>query len=88
MKEKEYFEMVINFRRAIMGRRNVRFRRALRMIRETIKRHTGAERVVLDPVLVHSISTNGRDKIVRKVRVAAKKIGEKTYLVTLAVKQA
>jgi large subunit ribosomal protein L31e len=86
MQEKDYFEMVINFRRAFMGRRNVRFRRALRMIRETVKRHTGAERVVLDPVLVNAISTNKRDKIVRKVRIAAKKIGEKTYLVQLAVK--
>jgi large subunit ribosomal protein L31e len=86
MKEKDYFEMVINFRRAFMGRRNVRFRRALRIIRETIKRHTGASRVVLDPVLVDAISTNKKDKIVRRVRVAAKKIGEKTYLVQLAVK--
>jgi large subunit ribosomal protein L31e len=86
MKEKDYFEMVINFKRAFMGRRNVRFRRALRIIRETIKRHTGASRVVLDPVLVDAISTNKKDKIVRRVRVAAKKIGEKTYLVQLAVK--
>ncbi|MCG2888226.1 MAG: 50S ribosomal protein L31e [Sulfolobales archaeon] len=86
MKEKDYFEMVINFRRAFMGRRNVRFRRALRIIRETIKRHTGATRVILDPVLVDAISTNKKDKIVRRVRVAAKKIGEKTYLVQLAVK--
>ncbi|MCQ4344735.1 MAG: 50S ribosomal protein L31e [Sulfolobaceae archaeon] len=86
MKEKDYFEMVINFRRAFMGRRNVRFRRALRIIRETIKRHTGATRVILDPVLVDAISTNKKDKIVRRIRVAAKKIGEKTYLVQLAVK--
>ncbi|MCG2871678.1 MAG: 50S ribosomal protein L31e [Sulfolobaceae archaeon] len=86
MKEKDYFEMVINFRRAFMGRRNVRFRRALRIVRETIKRHTGATRVILDPVLVDAISTNKKDKIVRRVRVAAKKIGEKTYLVQLAVK--
>ena len=86
MKEKDYFEMVINFRRAFMGRRTVRFRRALRIIRETIKRHTGATRVILDPVLVDAISTNKKDKIVRRVRVAAKKIGEKTYLVQLAVK--
>jgi len=86
MKEKDYFETVINFRRAFMGRRNVRFRRALRIIRETIKRHTGATRVILDPVLVDAISTNKKDKIVRRVRVAAKKIGEKTYLVQLAVK--
>jgi LSU ribosomal protein L31E len=86
MKEKDYFEMVINFRRAFMGRRNVRFRRALRIVRETIKRHTGATRVILDPVLVDAISTNKKDKIVRRIRVAAKKIGEKTYLVQLAVK--
>jgi LSU ribosomal protein L31E len=86
MKEKDYFEMVINFRRAFMGRRNVRFRRALRIVRETIKRHTGATRVILDPVLVDAISANKKDKIVRRVRVAAKKIGEKTYLVQLAVK--
>ncbi|BAB66438.1 MULTISPECIES: 50S ribosomal protein L31e [Sulfurisphaera] len=86
MKEKDNFEMVINFKRAFMGRRNQRTKRAIKMIRNIVQRHFGAEKVIIDPLLAKSITYNGRDKIVRKVRVAVKKIGEKTYLVRLALK--
>ena len=86
MKEKDNFEMVINFKRVIMGRRNARTKRAIKLIRDTIKRHFGAEKVIIDPLLAESVTYNGKDKIVRKVRVAVKKIGEKTYLVRLALK--
>lgn len=85
-KEKDNFEMVVNFRRAFMGRRNVRARRALNMIRNSVKRHFDAERVIIDPILTRAVSTNGRDKIVRKVRINVRKVGEKIYLVTLALK--
>lgn len=85
-KEKDNFEMVVNFRRVFMGRRNVRTRRALNMIRNIVKRHFGAERVIIDPILARAVSINGRDKIVRKVRINVRKVGEKIYLVTLALK--
>ena len=86
MKEKDNFEMVINFKRVIMGRRNARTKRAIKLIRNIVKRHFGAEKVILDPILAKSITYNGKDKIVRKVRVVVKKVGEKTYLVRLALK--
>lgn len=37
MKEKDNFEITINLRRAIMGKRNVRARRAINIVRETVK---------------------------------------------------
>ncbi|BFH74391.1 50S ribosomal protein L31e [Sulfurisphaera javensis] len=86
MKEKDNFEMTINFKRVIMGRRNTRTKRAIKLIRNIIQRHFGAEKVIIDPILAKSITYNGKDRIVRKVRVAVKKIGEKTYLVRLALK--
>jgi len=86
MKEKDNFEMVINFKRVIMGRRNARTKRAIKLIRNIVKKHFGAEKVILDPLLAKSITYNGKDKIVRKVRVVVKKVGEKTYLVRLALK--
>jgi len=86
MKEKDNFEMVINFKRVIMGRKTTRTKRAIKLIKDIVKRHFGAEKVILDPILAKSITYNGRDKIVRKVRIAVKKVGEKTYLVRLALK--
>jgi large subunit ribosomal protein L31e len=86
-KEKENFEMVVNFRRVFMGRRTVRAKRAIKLIRYIVHRHFDAEKVIIDPLLARAISTNGKDKIVRKVRIAVKKVGEKTYLVRLAIKQ-
>ncbi|WP_225905826.1 50S ribosomal protein L31e [Stygiolobus caldivivus] len=78
--------MVVNFRRAFMGRSTVRTRRALNIIRYTVRRHFGAEKVIIDPILARAVSVNGRDKIVRKIRINVRKVGEKIYLVTLALK--
>ncbi|MEJ2775111.1 50S ribosomal protein L31e [Sulfolobaceae archaeon RB850M] len=79
--------MVVNFRRVFMGRRTVRAKMAIKLIRYIVHRHFDAEKVIIDPLLARAISTNGKDKIVRKVRIAVKKVGEKTYLVRLAIKQ-
>ncbi|AHC51704.1 50S ribosomal protein L31 [Sulfolobus acidocaldarius SUSAZ] len=84
--EKENFEMVINFRRVIMGRKTTRTKRAIKYVRYMVKRHFGAEKVIIDPLLAKAITINGRDKIVRRVRIAVKRIGEKTYLARLAIK--
>jgi large subunit ribosomal protein L31e len=86
MKEKENFEMVINFRRVKMGRRSRRFIRAIKLIRAKIIRHFGAERVIIDPLLIKYLSSNQRDKIKSKIRLNIVKVGEKTYLARLAVK--
>ena len=85
-KEKDNFEMVVNFKRVFMGRRNVRTKRAIKLIRKLVVRHFGAERVIIDPILASAITYNGKDKIVRKIRINVRKIKEKTYLVTLALK--
>ncbi len=86
MKEKDNFEMVINLRRVKMGRRNVRSRRAVNTIREIVRRHFNAERVVVDPILPRIITMNGSDKVRGKVRIVVTKIGEKIYLVRPAIK--
>ncbi len=86
MKEKDNFEMTINLRRAIMGKRNVRSRRAINIIKETVARHFNAERVVLDPMLNQVVSINGREKIQSKVKIAVTKVGEKTFLVRPVIK--
>ncbi|BBG23911.1 50S ribosomal protein L31e [Sulfuracidifex tepidarius] len=86
MKEKDNFEMVINLRRAVMGKRNVRSRRAMHIIRDTVARHFNAERVVLDPILNQVVSINGREKIQNRVTIAVTKIGEKTFLVRPVIK--
>ncbi|EWG07749.1 MAG: 50S ribosomal protein L31e [Candidatus Aramenus sulfurataquae] len=86
MKEKDNFEMVINLRKVIMGKRTNRARRALRIIRETVARHFGAEKVILDPVLASIIARN-KEKVDSRVRVVVTKVGEKTFLVKYAVKE-
>ncbi|AEB94707.1 MAG: 50S ribosomal protein L31e [Metallosphaera sp.] len=86
MEQKDNFEMIINLSKAHESKKPVKFKRALNEIRDTVRRHFGAEKVVLDQVLVSKLSTNSRDKIARKVRVSINKIGEKTFLVKLAVK--
>ncbi|AWS00049.1 50S ribosomal protein L31e [Metallosphaera hakonensis] len=86
MEQKDNFEMVINFRRAHDSKRPKKFKTAVNSIRDTVKRHFGAEKVILDPFLVAYISTDSREKVVRRVRIVVNKIGEKTFLVKLAVK--
>jgi len=86
MKEKENFEMVINLRRVKMGRRTRRFVRGVKLIREKVKRHFGAEKVIIDPLVLNYLSSNQRDKVRGRIRLNISKIGEKTYLVKLAVK--
>ncbi|WP_338600219.1 50S ribosomal protein L31e [Sulfolobus tengchongensis] len=86
MKEKDNFEMVINLRKIKTGKRTGRSKRAIKFIRKIVLRHFNAEKVVIDPLLTRSISKNGDDKIVGKVRVVVSKIGEKIYLVRLAIK--
>ncbi|BDB97243.1 MAG: 50S ribosomal protein L31e [Saccharolobus sp.] len=86
MKEKDNFEMVINLRRIKMGRRNGRSKRAIKFIRKVIARHFNAEKVIIDPLVARAVSTNGNDKIRSKVRVVVSKVGEKIYLVRLAIK--
>ncbi len=86
MKEKDNFIMTINLRRVILGRRPVRFRRSIKEVVDKVKRHFGAERVILDPMLAKVISSNGYDKVKSRVTVNVVKIGEKTYLVRPVVK--
>ncbi|MEM0373980.1 MAG: 50S ribosomal protein L31e [Sulfolobaceae archaeon] len=86
MKEKENFEMVINLRRVKMGRRTRRFVRSIKVIREKVIRHFGAEKVIIDPLVLNYLSSNQKDKIKGRIRLNISKIGEKTYLVKLAVK--
>lgn len=85
MKEKDNFEMIVSLRKISTGNRPKRYERALKYIRNVIMRHFNAEKVILDPLIAEAISTNKRDKIVRKIRVVANKIDEKTYLVKLAI---
>ncbi|QGA54855.1 50S ribosomal protein L31e [Sulfolobus sp. E5-1-F] len=86
MKEKDNFEMVINLRKIKTGKRTKRSKRAVKFVRKIVARHFNADKVVIDPLLAKSISKNGNDKIVSKVRVVVSKIGEKIYLVRLAIK--
>lgn len=48
MEQKDNFEMVINFRRAHDSKRPKKFKTAVNSIRDTVKRHFGAEKVILD----------------------------------------
>ncbi|BCS94130.1 50S ribosomal protein L31e [Metallosphaera javensis (ex Sakai et al. 2022)] len=86
MEQKDNFEMIINLRRAHESKRPRKFKSAVNLIRDTVMRHFGAEKVVLDPFLLSYISANSRDKVARRVRIVVSKIGEKTFLVKLAVK--
>jgi large subunit ribosomal protein L31e len=78
--------MIINLRPAHEAKMPRKFKKAVNYIREVVTRHFGAEKVVLDQFLVSYLSVNSRSKIKRKVRVVVTKIGEKTFLVKLAVK--
>ncbi|ACP35890.1 LSU ribosomal protein L31E (rpl31E) [Sulfolobus islandicus Y.G.57.14] len=86
MKEKDNFEMVINLRKIKTGKRTGRSKRAVKFVRKIVARHFNADKVVIDPLLAKSISKNGNDKVVSKVRVVVSKVGEKIYLVRLAIK--
>ncbi len=86
MKEKDNFEMVINLRKIATGKRTNRLGRAIKEIKNKIIRHFGAEKVVIDPLVTKSLSTNNYDKIKSRVRVVVSKLDEKTYLVKLAIK--
>ncbi|AWR94906.1 50S ribosomal protein L31e [Acidianus brierleyi] len=85
MKEKDNFEMIINLRKVIMSKKTNRSKKAIAMIRKIIVRHFGAEKVLLDPLLAATVSKN-REKVSSRIPVVVSKIGEKTYLVKLAVK--
>jgi len=85
MKEKDNFEMIINLRKVVMSKKTNRSKKALAIIRKIIVRHFGAEKVLLDPLLASTISKN-REKVSSRIPVVVSKIGEKTYLVKLAVK--
>ncbi|AAK40682.1 50S ribosomal protein L31e [Saccharolobus solfataricus] len=86
MKEKDNFEMIINLRKIKTGKRTGRSKRAVKFIKKVVARHFNAEKVIIDPLLAKSISKNGNDKIVSKIRVVVSKIEEKIYLVRLAIK--
>ncbi|BDC19799.1 50S ribosomal protein L31e [Acidianus sp. HS-5] len=86
MKEKDNFEMVINLRKIATGKRTNRVGRAVKEIKNKITRHFGAEKVVIDPLVTKSLSTNNYDKIKSRIRVVVSKLDEKTYLVKLAIK--
>ncbi|QXJ33383.1 50S ribosomal protein L31e [Saccharolobus shibatae] len=86
MKEKDNFEMVINLRKIKTGKKTGRSKRAVKFVRKIVARHFNADKVVIDPLLAKSISKNGNDKVVSKVRVVVSKVGEKIYLVRLAIK--
>ncbi|AWR97710.1 50S ribosomal protein L31e [Acidianus sulfidivorans JP7] len=86
MKDKDNFELTINLRKIATSKRTKRYARAIKEIKQVISRHFNAEKIIIDPILAESISTNKQDKIVNRIRVIANKIDEKTYLVKLAIK--
>ncbi|MEM0091364.1 MAG: 50S ribosomal protein L31e [Saccharolobus sp.] len=86
MKEKNNFEMVINLRKIKNSKRNGRSKRTVEFIKKVVARHFNAEKVVLDPLVIRTISTNGNDKIKNKIRIGVTKIGEKIYLVRPVIK--
>jgi len=56
MKDKENFETTIYIRRIETGRRTARAPRAIKAIREEVIRHTGATKVIVDPLLANLVS--------------------------------
>jgi|BEDMetMinimDraft_2_1075160.scaffolds.fasta_scaffold02091_5 large subunit ribosomal protein L31e len=86
MKDKENFETTIYIRRIETGRRTARAPRAIKAIREEVIRHTGATKVIVDPLLANLVSRKGRDVCPSKVSIIASKVSEKTYIVKPALK--
>ncbi|BBD72551.1 50S ribosomal protein L31e [Sulfodiicoccus acidiphilus] len=86
MQEKENFEMVISLREVQTGKRAGRASRAIREIRREVRRHTGATRVIVDPLLAELVLGRGRNRCPSKVTVAISKIGEKTVIVKSVLK--
>jgi large subunit ribosomal protein L31e len=85
VKPKDEAIYVIPLRRVYWGgsRRN-RGQRAVRMIREFIKRHFNAQRVIIDQSLNEYIFSRKIEKPPRKVVVKIFKIDEGVYKATLA----
>lgn len=82
----ENFEMVINVSHLKNTQHYNRAGRALKIIRETVKRHMKVEKVVISPMLGELVTSRGMDKAPAKVRVVITKIDEKTCIVKPAVK--
>ncbi|MDT7888478.1 MAG: 50S ribosomal protein L31e [Desulfurococcales archaeon] len=85
-KEKDEALYVIPLQRVYWGgsRRN-RGRRAIRLIQEFVKRHFGAERVIIDNMVNEYILSYKIEKPPRRIAVKVIKIDEKIYKVLLAV---
>ena len=64
--------------------RNKRVPRAIRLLRDFIKRHMKVENVVIDPEVNHAIRSRGIKKPPRKIKVRVVKTEEKIAEVFLA----
>ncbi|GBF09384.1 50S ribosomal protein L31e [Aeropyrum pernix] len=60
---------VVNLRRVYWGRRTRRAIRAVRMVREFVKRHTKADEVVIDNELNNYIWSRSREKPPARVKI-------------------
>lgn len=67
------------------GSRRTRGKRAVRFIKEFIRRHFGAERVILDESISEYIFSRKIERPPRRIAVKISRIDEGIYKATLAV---
>ncbi len=86
VKEKDEAIYVIPLSRVYWGgSRRTRGKRAIRLIREFVRRHFNAERVILDNMVNEYIFSYKIEKPPRRIAVKVIEIDEKIYKVLLAV---
>jgi len=86
VKEKDEALYVIPLQRVYWGgSRRTRGKRAVRLIREFVKRHFKAERVIVDNMVNEYIFSRKIEKPPRRIAVKVIKIDEGIYKVVLAV---
>lgn len=86
VKEKDEAVYIIPLSRVYWGgSRRTRGKRAVRLIREFVKRHFGADRVIVDNMVNEYIFSYKIEKPPRRIAVKVIKIDEKIYKVLLAV---
>jgi len=78
--EREY---VIPLRKVYEVPRTKRASRAIRLLKEIIKRHVKAEEVIISPEVNEYIWSRGREKPPRRVAVKVKKYEDNTAVVEL-----
>lgn len=87
MSEEEFIlerTYVIPLRKAYYVPRGKRVNKAVRIIRDFVKRHLHVDNVKIGPELNHFLWSRNREKPPRKVKVVVKKIDEDTAEVELA----